>query len=210
MNTEQAYNRWSNIYDSNINKTRDLEAVAFRENLAGKTYKNALEIGCGTGKNTVWLAENVEMVTGADFSAEMLGKAKAKVAAQNVRFVQLDVRENWPFPENSFDLVSCSLILEHIEDLDFVFQQAHQTLAPGAIFYLGELHPFKQYQGSKARFEAENGATEVLECFTHHVSDFFAAGAKNGFEAVAIGEWFDHGERANVPRILTMKFRRKN
>jgi hypothetical protein len=34
MNTQQAYDIWSEIYDTNINKTRDLEAIAIREVLS--------------------------------------------------------------------------------------------------------------------------------------------------------------------------------
>lgn len=207
MNTEQAYNLWSVDYDEVVNKTRDLEAVALRSALSKNTYYKVLEIGCGTGKNTVWLLENAETVVAADFSPAMLEKAKLKIGATNVQFVQLDVRNEWAFTENSFDLITCSLILEHIENLGFVFQQAQKVLKKGGIFYLGELHPFKQYQGSKARFETEDG-TFVLECFTHHVSDFFKNAAQNGFEAVSLDEWFDDADRQLVPRILAMKFRK--
>ena len=52
MSVEQAYNNWAEQYDSNENKTRDLEAKALREVLADMIFENCLEIGCGTGKNT--------------------------------------------------------------------------------------------------------------------------------------------------------------
>lgn len=50
---QQAYNSWAQQYDSNENKTRDLEARSLRETLAPLTFEHCLEIGCGTGKNTV-------------------------------------------------------------------------------------------------------------------------------------------------------------
>lgn len=55
MSVEGAYNQWSEQYDSNENKTRDLEAIALREMLGKIQFENCLEIGCGTGKNTEWL-----------------------------------------------------------------------------------------------------------------------------------------------------------
>ena len=55
MNTREAYNKWSEQYDTNINRTRDLEAVALRKTLSVIPFKRCLEIGCGTGKNTEWL-----------------------------------------------------------------------------------------------------------------------------------------------------------
>ena len=208
MNTEQAYNRWASNYDTVVNKTRDLEAVALREALTGLIFENALEIGCGTGKNTAWLLENSQKLIAVDFSAEMLEKAKSKILDPKIEFLQMDIRDYWPFANDNFDLTTCSLILEHIQDLDFVFGQAQKVLRPGGHFYLGELHPFKQYQGSKARFETENG-TFLLECFTHHVSDFSSSAQKNGFEIKSINEWFDEADGAGVPRILSMVFRKK-
>ncbi len=208
MNNQQAYNIWSEIYDSNVNKTRDVEAFALREMLASKLFDNVLELGCGTGKNTEFLLTKAKHVVGADFSAEMLAHAKAKISADNVEFTRTDLRETWQFPDDYFDLITCSLALEHIESIDFIFNQASLKLKHDGEFYIGELHPFKQYQGTKARFET-NGETFVLECFTHHVSDFFDAARNNGFDCTAINEWFDDGDKNRIPRILTMIFRKK-
>jgi hypothetical protein len=61
METKQAYNLWASQYDTDNNKTRDLEAQALRISLAGIPFNNCLEIGCGTGKNTVWLMEKAKI-----------------------------------------------------------------------------------------------------------------------------------------------------
>lgn len=53
MNVQQAYNIWADQYDTNQNKTRDLEGIALREILQDIHFENCLEIGCGTGKNTI-------------------------------------------------------------------------------------------------------------------------------------------------------------
>lgn len=207
MNVQQAYNAWSETYDAVENKTRDLEARALREMIKPPALLVILEIGCGTGKNTEFLLTKAKKLIGADFSAEMLALAKRKITAENVEFRQLDLREDWNFPNNSFDLITCSLALEHIENIDFVFAEATRTLKKGGFFYFGELHPFKQYQGSKARFETGAGVFE-LECFTHHVSEFFDAAVKNNFEVVELKEWFDDDDRTQIPRLLTMKLRK--
>jgi ubiquinone/menaquinone biosynthesis C-methylase UbiE len=208
MNNQEAYNAWSESYDSVKNNTRDVEGFALREMLSAKTFDNVLEIGCGTGKNTLWLLTKAKNVVGADFSDEMLAQAKAKIKADNVEFIQTDVRKTWNFDNEQFDLITCSLALEHIENIDFVFNQANAKLKKNGLFYIGELHPFKQYAGTKARFETENGQF-VLECFTHHLSDYFAAANKNGFDCVNINEWFDDNDRTSIPRILTMIFKQK-
>lgn len=206
MNVQQAYNSWSETYDSVENKTRDIEARSLREMISGENL-DVLEIGCGTGKNTEFLQTKATKLIGADFSAEMLEKAKAKITAENVEFQRMDLRERWDFAENSFDLITCSLALEHIENIDFVFAEAQKVLRKDGRFYIGELHPFKQYAGTKARFETGSGVFE-LECFIHHVSDFFEAGTKNGFDVIELKEWFDNDDKTQIPRLLTMIFRK--
>ena len=124
---------------------------------------------------------------------------------ENVEFKQLDLREVWDFADNSFDLITCSLALEHIENLDFVFAEANRVLNSGGKFYLGELHPFKQYSGTKARFETGSGVYE-LECFVHHVSEFFAAARNNNFGVIELKEWFDDNDGKTIPRLLIMMF----
>jgi len=207
MNNQQAYNAWSESYDTMRNRTRDLEAKALRESLPAVPFHEVLELGCGTGKNTEWLLTKAALVIAVDFSEEMLAKAKEKVRANKVQFRQADLREEWGFTEREFDLITCSLALEHIENIGFIFAQAFRVLKPGGHFYFGELHPFKQYLGSKARFETEGG-TFVLECFVHHVSDYFRAAKAQGFACVELKEWFDEEEPDSPPRLLTMVFRK--
>lgn len=204
MNNKEAYNEWSVTYDSVENKTRDLEAKALRERISGENL-DVLEIGCGTGKNTEFLQSVAKTVIGADFSEEMLEIAKTKIVAEKVEFRRMDLREDWDFADESFDLITCSLALEHIENLRFVFAEAARVLRENGKFYFGELHPFKQYQGSKARFETREGTFE-LECFIHNVSEYFAAAKESDLKCVEIKEWFDDGDETSVPRLLTMIF----
>src|SRR5687768_5573110 len=154
---QQAYNNWAQQYDSNENKTRDLEARSLRETLAPLAFEHCLEIGCGTGKNTVWLMEKAATVTAVDLSEEMLTKAKEKITSSNVNFVQADITQPWNFAIKLYDLIGFSLVLEHIESLEPVIAKVVVALKPGGYLYISELHPFKQYNGSKARFDTAEG-----------------------------------------------------
>ncbi|OYU57306.1 MAG: SAM-dependent methyltransferase [Chitinophagaceae bacterium BSSC1] len=207
MNVQNAYNEWAEQYDTNQNKTRDLEAIILRETLSKISFNSCLEIGCGTGKNTVWLQTKAQQVLAVDFSEEMLSKAKEKISQPNVQFLQADITEPWHFAQQQFDLVSFSLVLEHIEDLTAIFQKVANSLNPNGHVYIAELHPFKQYSGSKARFETATG-TQVVTCFTHHVSDFVIAAKQAGLELVSLEEYFDDQDRNQIPRILQLLFRK--
>ncbi|HPI10499.1 MAG TPA: class I SAM-dependent methyltransferase [Catalimonadaceae bacterium] len=203
-----SYNLWAGQYDTNLNKTRDLEAVVLRTALHGLSFGQGLEMGCGTGKNTSWLMEVCDSLTAIDFSEEMLAVARQRIPKGRVRFLQADILDTWPVEDAGFDLITFSLVLEHVEDLNEIFRKASMALKPGGMFYVGELHPFRQYSGSKARFETEDGL-HVVTCFTHHISDFFTAARSNGFEEMEINEYFDDYNRNLVPRILCIKGRKR-
>lgn len=204
-NIKEAYKNWSVIYDTNLNKTRDLEAVALRKVLSEITFDQCLEVGCGTGKNTIWFANRAKKALSIDLSDEMLEIAKKKINTQNIEFKQVDINNIWDFTDEKFDLVSFSLVLEHIENLDHIFKEASQKLSQNGFLYLGELHPFKQYSGSKARFETDEGI-KIVDCFNHHITDFINAASKHGLHVKRIEEFFDDDNRNEIPRILSILF----
>jgi len=207
VNTKKAYNSWSSQYDTNLNKTRDLEALALQQTLASIPFDSCLEIGCGTGKNTAWLITKAKEITAVDLSEDMLARAKEKIHSEKVSFLQADILQDWDFVNKKYDLVSFSLVLEHIEDLEPVFYEVSKVIAENGFVYIGELHPFKQYSGSKARFTTDEGE-QVVTCFNHHISDFTEAAKKYGLEVTVISEYFDEDDRRGIPRILTILFKK--
>jgi ubiquinone/menaquinone biosynthesis C-methylase UbiE len=207
MSTQKLYDQWSATYDAVENKTRDLEKIVCETVLGSVSFSRVIELGGGTGKNTGWLAERAEKILSLDFSDEMQAIARVKVKNENVEFGLADIREPWSFGEFGADLITCSLILEHVEELDHVFAQAKKTLLPGGHFYICELHPFKQYEGSKARFETDTGV-QVPECFQHHVTDYTNAALSNGFAIERMDEWFDDDDRTSTPRLISFVFKK--
>lgn len=207
MNVKEAYNQWAEQYDSNDNRTRDLEGIAMRDAIQKLSFTNCLEIGCGTGKNTASLLAKANAVTAVDMSPEMLAKAKAKIVSNKITFHQADITQSWSFAKTGYDLITFSLVLEHIENLQHIFREAVQVLSPGGHIYIGELHPFKQYTGSKARFETDAGTT-VVTCFNHHISDFTQHAKAFGLSVVDVNEYFDNDDHHNMPRILVITLRK--
>ena len=206
MSIEFAYNAWAEQYDTNENKTRDLDLTATVETLKKYEFKSVLELGCGTAKNTIWLLSKAECVVGLDFSEEMLRIAQEKINDVRVEFKSADLNKNWDIENQFADLVTASLTLEHIANLNFIFNQAYQKLKENGLFFISELHPFKQYSGSKARYETENG-TEELEVYTHHISDYLNAAKNNNFELLEINEWFDTTPEKGIPRLISFVFK---
>jgi ubiquinone/menaquinone biosynthesis C-methylase UbiE len=207
MNPQQAYNSWASQYDTNENKTRDLEAKALRDILSTISFNSILEIGCGTGKNTEWLLQKAQRITAVDLSEEMLSKAKEKIQSDNIEFIQFDINNDWNFTERTFDLIAFSLVLEHIENLDHIFKEVYKKLNDEGFVYIGELHPFKQYTGTKARFETKEGL-QIVQCYNHHISDFIQSAKKYGLKLIGLDEYFDNEDKTSIPRILILLFQK--
>jgi len=205
MDIQNAYNEWSGIYDTNANLTRDLDQQVTRDTLGGQHFDSILELGCGTGKNTVFLAQIGDKVHALDFSEGMIEKAREKVTAKNVRFEMADLTKRWTCEDNAYDLITCNLVLEHIENLNHIFAEAARTLRPNGIVFINELHPFKQYQGTKARFERADKTIEV-DVFVHHISDFINAASMNGLKMVKLHEYWHEADDGKPPRLISFMF----
>ncbi|MBJ7882802.1 class I SAM-dependent DNA methyltransferase [Gelidibacter salicanalis] len=207
MTIEKAYNNWAGQYDTNMNKTRDLDAKSTFETLKGIDFLKVIELGCGTGKNTAYLLQKADKVIGLDFSQKMLDKARSKIKDKRAEFIKADLTIQWNIEDDYWDLITCSLVLEHIENISFIFDQARKKLKIGGHFFISELHPFKQYSGSKAKFETENG-TQELETYTHHLSEYMNHANKYGFELIEFKEWFDEENQRGIPRLIGIVLRK--
>ncbi|WP_282164739.1 class I SAM-dependent DNA methyltransferase [Cellulophaga baltica] len=205
MSIKKAYNHWAEGYDVNSNKTIDLDKKASLETLRKFNFSKVIELGCGTGKNTAFLLEKADEIIALDFSENMLAKAKEKIKDERVVFKKRDITTSWNIKNDFADLVTCSLILEHIKDLNLVFKQVSETLKNDGIFFVSELHPFKQYSGSKARYETEEG-TQELETHVHHISEYIAVAEKNGLKLMELKEWFDEDNKSEIPRLIGLVF----
>ena len=207
MSVRAAYDDWSNTYDTDKNLTRDLDRVVTKKILTGLKCKAVIELGCGTGKNTLLLSQIAEKVYALDFSPSMVENAKEKVNAANVVFSLGDITKPWFYDNESADLVTCNLILEHIEDLSFIFSEASRVLVKGGYFFISELHPFRQYKGTKANFQREQKIVEI-QAFVHNISDFLTMAKNHGFMLEDFAESWHEQDRNKPPRLASFLFKK--
>jgi ubiquinone/menaquinone biosynthesis C-methylase UbiE len=206
----RGYDRWAPVYDSQRNATRDLDAEVVRRSGIELAGAAVLELGCGTGKNTVWLAERARWVVAVDFSSGMLSEARRRVTAANVEFVTHDIREPWPVNDGSIDLVACNLVLEHVKELAPIFQESSRVLAAGGELLICELHPYRQLSGAQAQYlDPATGSAVPVPAFLHSISDFVNGGIDAGLELRRMAEVADSTAPPGAPpRLLTMRFAR--
>ncbi len=201
-----AYDTWSETYEAAPNRTRDLAAKSLREKNLALNGKDVLEIGCGTGLNTKYLAEHARSVTTFDFSAGMLERARVNVPSANVRFFEQDIRLAWAVEDASADLIVCTLVLEHVEYLRHIFAEARRVLRTGGEFLIYELHPARQLAGGQAQFKDAADETVLIPAFQHHISDYANAAVGAGFNTVHLEDLSDEDDLATnaLPRLLSV------
>lgn len=98
----------------------------------------ALDVATGAGHVALALAPRVAHVIAADLTDEMLGQARALAAERGILNVET-VRaraEALPFPDTSFDLVTCRIAAHHFEDVAKFVREVARVLRPGGTFGL--------------------------------------------------------------------------
>jgi ubiquinone/menaquinone biosynthesis C-methylase UbiE len=110
-----------------------------------------LDVGCGAGKQCFLYSDDTNGqadITGTDFSEELLGKAREKLASRgdkNIKFGFMDFNKHFEFEDNTFDLLSSAFAIYYASNLDFTFGEAHRVLKPGGrLFVTGPLPENKQ------------------------------------------------------------------
>jgi len=100
--------------------------------VAGLTPGRALDLGCGEGRNAIWLAELGWQVTGVDFSEMGLDKARRLAADRGVEvnWVRADLLEYQP-DRGAFDLVIVMYLQLLADQVSVVMKRASAALAPG-------------------------------------------------------------------------------
>ena len=197
------YNKWAFKYDNNINLTRDLDKIVTKKSLVNYNFSNVLELGCGSGKNTEWLITRANKLVGLDFSKSMLDIARKKIISQKATFIETDLNKKWEISNNSFDIATVNLTLEHIDKMDHIFSSLFMKLTRGGKCFVCEIHPKKQLTGSKARFEI-NRTEIILDVFQHSEQDYIQSAEKAGFKLLTKKDWYDN--QNDIPRLISFLF----
>jgi SAM-dependent methyltransferase len=116
--------------------------------LAPLDYATAIDIGCGAGHNFPQLAEgrSLDVLSGADISTEALTRAGERWPQADLHELDVQVRAL----EGSWDLVLCSLVLEHLPDDEGALRSMRAMTAPGghlaAVTIAGDFERYRPWE----------------------------------------------------------------
>ena len=105
--------------------------------IKGVPYKALLDVGCGTGFLIDILArQRAVRYCGVDLSDEMIRVAKGK-AIQGAEFI-VGSADSLPYPDESFEVVTCSQSFHHYPYPVKAMQEAWRVLKPGGLYILSD------------------------------------------------------------------------
>jgi SAM-dependent methyltransferase len=112
--------------------------ACFLPALSGHNALDLLDLGCGTGYDSLELARRGMRVTGIDYSEVAVAQARAMALAEQlpVKFREVDIARPLPFPPNRFDAVISNLVL-HSFSKDVtrrIIAEVKRSLKPGGLF----------------------------------------------------------------------------
>ena len=101
--------------------------------------EDVLEIGCGAGDLTSYLAQTYEVcVTGTDVDQEQITIARERHGGEpNVEYRVADAL-SLPFADEAFDVVLSFKVLHHIKDWRKAFAEVNRVLRPGGFYVLND------------------------------------------------------------------------
>ncbi|MCZ6888274.1 MAG: methyltransferase domain-containing protein [Gammaproteobacteria bacterium] len=105
----------------------------------GAAPGRALDVGCGEGRNALWLAEQGWQVTAVDFSSVAIDKARQIAARRGVAvdWVVADVVD-WEPPRHGFDLAIATYLQTSSAERERWLRHAVDALADAGVFiYIG-------------------------------------------------------------------------
>ncbi|XP_078507139.1 putative methyltransferase DDB_G0268948 [Lissotriton helveticus] len=102
-------------------------------------YELAVDVGCGTGDSTRFLAPRFQKVVGIDISEAQIQEAKSVGSPSNVSY-RVGCAENLPFEDSSVDLITTSVAAHWFNAEEFL-KESDRVLKPNGCLAIYSLHP---------------------------------------------------------------------
>jgi ubiquinone/menaquinone biosynthesis C-methylase UbiE len=202
VSAQDGYDRWSAIYDTDGNPLVALEQPLVEQLLGDIRRLQVLDLGCGTGRHAIRMAQAGAKVHAIDFSEAMLERARSKAAGLDIHFQAHDLTQRFPFADREFDRIVCALVIEHIAGIDDYFREMYRLCKPDGIAIVSAMHPAMMLKGVQARFWDPHSGRQVRpQSHPHQICDYVMAAARAGFR-------FEHLSEHAVDQALAERFPR--
>jgi ubiquinone/menaquinone biosynthesis C-methylase UbiE len=187
VSVREGYQLWAASYDGDPNPLLALEKRALCSMLPNLQCKDALDIGCGTGRWLgILLALGARSAVGVDFATEMIVRAAAKPMFRN-RLVLGDCLM-LPLRAHVADVVVCSFTIGHVLHTRALAHELARVARPQADLFVTDLHPKAQARGWRCAFHHADKTVQI-RTFVHAPEDLRRSFEYEGFKLVKSGDF---------------------
>lgn len=175
LTPREGYRRWAPHYERETVVSALDDAIVSRMSIATRE-RRLIDVGCGVGRRL--RDSDASLAVGVDLSPEML-------RAGNVSFVcGVATAESLPFPDRSFDVVWCRLVVGHLPSLERVYRELARICEDDGDIIVSDFHPAATRVGHRRTFRDESGVVYEIEHHLHDVDAHRTATARAGLAIV--------------------------
>jgi SAM-dependent methyltransferase len=187
VDARTGYGAWAPTYEETVQDAMDVELLDVLEEVRPDGATVA-DLGCGSGRTGAWLrAHGAAAIDGVDATPEMLDLARRREGVFR-RLVEADVGATG-LPSGAYDLVTTSLVDEHLEDLRPLYAEARRLLRDGGTYVLVGYHPhFIMASGMPTHFDDASGEPVAIVTQVHQLSEHVAAAHAAGLRLAELRE----------------------
>ena len=141
----KARRRWNEIYEGDTERLEctlqiDENMPPITELFKENHVKRVLDLGCGAGRHTVYLAQQGFDTSGIDISGEGIKKAKQRLAERGLaaNFTVGSMTEKLPYKDNFFDAMISTRTIHHakIEIIRKIIKDIERVLKPHGLIFI--------------------------------------------------------------------------
>lgn len=137
--------------------------------------KAVLDIGCGEGYGSQFLASNAAHVTGIDVDVAAIEHARARYRSHGARlkFEHISSDALYPFENQSFDVITCFEVIEHLPSHELLLSEARRLLKPDGVFLVST--PDRKTYSDDRNYKNEFHLSEMyIPDFHNELSSYFS------------------------------------
>ena len=183
------YDRWASTYECEPNPLIRLEQPLTLALIGDVQGQQVLDVGCGTGRYCVLLAQRGATVSGVDPSRGMLEQARQKISPACRFDLYHGTLADAGFPDEQFDLAVSALVLSHLPILEPTLRECVRVLRPGGRLVISDLHPFWPISGHDyVEFFDPAGQEYRIPEYPHLVEEYWRLFGRLGLQVEDILE----------------------
>jgi ubiquinone/menaquinone biosynthesis C-methylase UbiE len=186
--TQDIWNQNAAFWDSIIGDAgnrfhRTIVEPATLNLLALQAGESVLEIACGNGAFARTMSQFGVYVVASDFSINLLERAKARTADQQIEYVLIDATDEeqlLTLGARRFDAAVCNMGLMDMPAIDPLFSALSRLLKPGGRFVFSVQHPCFNSNGATKMVELEDRNGELVTTYAVKVSTYLTPLTERG------------------------------